>query len=261
MTDQQAESIEFDGIKVPIIRQVNEEMYIALQPPEALPYLVVPADKKPEEIINFVQYWIENIRDARTDMLKRFEKSKSLKCHYQTGDVVYLLGRPFMLRTYPLTTTKMKGKSTRGRSKVKATIHGEISVIDLFLVQLGNYDQGRLAFMAFATPLLTQNAPSLVKQCMERVFPDKAIPTKINCRPMHDRWVQYDQKRDTLWVSEKLIPYPPECLVYAYLVEMIKVFVPDASEEERHALMENGIPGWRHWGEILADPNSPYSNQ
>lgn len=261
MADQQTEVIEFDDMKVPIHRQPTHETYIALQPPSAQPYLVAPKEAKPEDIIAFVKTWIEVIRELRAEMIKRFEKSKSMKCHYQTGDVAYLFGRPFMLRVYPLKTGKQRTKGARGRANVQANTQSEVSVINLFLLKTGDYDQGRMAFQAFAKPILVRNAQNMVGQCMARTFPEAPVPKKVNCRPMRDAWVRIDNKTDTVWFSESLIPYPPDCVVYAFLVEMIKKLEPDATEEERHALLEKGVPGWQRMKAILADPNSVYAQQ
>jgi hypothetical protein len=194
-------------------------------------------------------------------MLKRFEKSKSLKCHYQTGDVAFLFGRPFMLRVFPIATTRGKKKASRGRANVQATIRPETSVIDLFLLKAGDFDQGRFAFLAMAKPIFTRNVKSLVQQCMERVFPEARVPQNIQIRPLRGDWVTIDAAKDTVWVSEGLIPYPPECMVYAFLNEMIKLLAPDTSEEERLALYEKGLPNWRALKAILADPNNIYSHQ
>lgn len=255
------EIIEFDNLKVTIRRQSTHELFIALQPPDALPYIVAPLDKKPDEIVDFVKHWIEVIRELRTEMLKRFEKSKSLKCHYQTGDVAFLFGRPFMLRVYPIASTKKHKQGMRGRANVNAAVRPEISVIDLFLLKEGDYDQGRAAFLALAKPIFSRNVVSLIHQCMELVFPGSPVPVNIKIRPLRSGWVQVDRGRDTVWVSEGLIPYPPECTVYAFLNEMIKVRVPEASEEERHELFDKGLPNWKQLKDILADPNSRYSHQ
>ena len=255
------EIVEFDNLKAVVRRQATHELFIALQPPDALPYIVAPVDLKPEAIVDFVKQWIGVIRELRAEMLKRFEKSKSLKCHYQTGDVAFLFGRPFMLRVYPTAAAKKHNQGMRGRANVNAAIRPEVSVIDLFLLKGGDYDQGRAAFLALAKPIFSRNVVSLIHQCMEIVFPDEPVPETINIRPLRSGWVQFDQGRDTVWVSERLIPYPPECTVYAFLNEIIKARVPEASEEERHELLDKGLPNWRQLKDLLADPNSIYSHQ
>jgi len=257
------ELIEFHGdysdIKVPIQREPISEIYIALQPPEAFPYVVAPLAMPVDEVAGFVQQRLDVIRELRAEMLKRFKKTKSLKCRFRAGDVVHLLGRPFMLRVHTLSMGKNMKKSTRGRIRVKASIQSDVSVILLEVVQSGNYDQGRLAFLSFAKPVFSTNIHSLVQQCMQRVFPEAHVPAVVNSRPLRDSWVRIDDDKDTVWFSESLIPYPANAVVYAYLVEIMKRLVPDASEEERHELLTTGVFNWQEMKALLADPNNRYA--
>lgn len=261
MAEQKNEFIEFDGLKVPIYRHGANETFIALQPPDATPYIMTPVEKKPEEIVSFVTERIETIRELRTDMIKRFEKSPSLKCRYQTGDIVYLLGRPFMLRVFPFPDSKKMKQSVRGRAKVKATIRNDVSIIDLFLVKVGDYDQGRLAFLSFATSIFENNAKRIVEQATANVFPQVPVYKKVRLRPMrHDR-VQIDTKQKIVWFSESLIPYPGDCMVLSYLEKLIDLYAPEADESEREALLEAGLPNWRQMRTLLQDKESPFTRQ
>lgn len=261
MSEQQREILEFGGLKVPIYRQPQPDLFIALQPPQADPYIVAPKEAEPNTIIAFIQERILIINELRAEMIKRFEKSKSLRCHYQTGDVAYLFGRPFMLRVIPLGKPNSRSKGTRGRVKVKATTHTDVSVISLYVMKTGDYDQARLAFYGYAKPLFAKNIASLIRQCLDRTFPEQPSPTHAKCRPMRDAWVSIDDKTDTAWFSERLLAYPPDCVVYAYLVEAIKKYAPEASEDQRHAILDAGVPGWQNIRAILNDPDSVFTRQ
>ena len=255
------ESISFQDITVAIRRFPSHETFIAIEPPDAIPYVTVPLDAKPEEIVAFVNHYADDIRELREDMLKHFEKTKSLKCRFQTGDVAYLYGRPFMLRVYPVAKTSGKRVAARGRANVGAVLRHELSVIDLFLIKIGDYDQGRAAFMSLAKPIFERNAASLVDQCMARVFPNTPIPKSVKSRPLRNDWVNIDTVKSAIWISEALVPYPPECIVYAFLAEAIKVYAPEASETERQLLLETGLPNWQELRALLTASNSLYSNQ
>jgi len=260
---QQLEVIEFHGeysdIKVLVRRSASNEIYLALQPPEAMPYVVAPFGMPINDVAAFVQARLEVIRELRHEMLKSFKKSKSLKCRFRSGDVVHLLGRPFMLRVYSPSTTRTMKKSSRGRANVKASVQQDVSVILLEVIQTGNYDQGRLAFLSFAKPVFSRNIKSLLQQCMQRVFPEAHVPETVNSRPMRDTWVRIDDEKDTVWFSESLIPYPPHAVVYAYLVEIIKRLATDATEEEHYELLTKGVPNWRDMKALLADPHNPFA--
>ncbi|MDR0308578.1 MAG: DUF45 domain-containing protein [Coriobacteriales bacterium] len=261
MDQKQTEIIEFSNIpdlKVPIWREPSKETFLALQPPKALPYVVAPMEAPADQVAAFVQQRLGVLQEMRTDMLKHFSKTNSTKCHFKTGDVAHLLGRPFMLRVNPLSTNKKTKRGTRTRANLRATMYGDISLIDLFVVHIGDYDQGRTAFLAFAQPVFARNIHSLLKQCMQRVFPDAPLPLAVKCRPMRDTWVRIDLERSIVWFSESLIPYPVNAVVFAYLNEAMKHFAPDISDEERDVLLEQGVPNWQEMKAILADPNNRF---
>lgn len=261
MDDKGFGTIEFEGLQIPVYKEPMQEFFLALQPPDAMPYMIVPPDTTPEDVVRFVTERQDAIRELRVDMIKRFQKNKSLKCRYRTGDVAYLFGRPFMLRVFPEASTNKKPKGIRVRSNVRATMRSDLSVIDLFLPNAGNYDQGKAAFLSYAKPIFLQNVTSLVQQSTSRLFPDQPAPRSVKVRPLRDSWVHIDEKKDVVWFSENLIPYPPDCVVYAYLAELIKLRAPEAKPQEVNDLLDVGVPGWQQLREILADPSSPYSNQ
>ncbi|HBT95272.1 MAG TPA: hypothetical protein DEB24_03880 [Coriobacteriia bacterium] len=252
--------IEFPDLKVPIVRGPSRETYLALQPPEAIPYVVAPADVPVEDVARFVHERLDTLKELRADMLKHFSKTNSLKCHFRTGDVTHLIGRPFMLRVNPLSTSARRTrKPTRGLANLNARLYNDLSLIDLFVSQVGNYEQGKAAYLSYAQTVFTQNIKSLLEQCMQRVFPEIVFSPTVKARPMRDCWVKIDDTHGVVWFSENLIPYPPHAVVYAYLVEAIKKFAPDASEEKQHELLMKGVPDWEHIRALLADPNNKYA--
>lgn len=255
------ETIHINDLEVPIQRYATPEIFVALKPPLAEPYINAPIDMPPDQIVAFVSQWVPAIFELRADMLKHFEKTKSLKCNYQTGDTAYVFGRPFMLKVYPIERRINKKKAVRGRANVSAAIRPEVSVIDLFLINENDYDQGKAAFLSAAKPIFTRNVTSLIEQCMQRTFADVKMPKSIGIRPLRSSWVHIDKARDTVWVSEKLLPYPPECTVYAFLQQMIDSLHPNADADLQLELLNRGLPEWPVYKAILNDPNSPYANQ
>ena len=259
MDPNQIEVIQFPDIHIPIRREPTQEIYLALQPPEAQPYVVAPLEMPAQDVAVFAQQRLDVLRELRTDMLKHFKKTRSLKCHFKTGDVAYLLGRPFMLRSNPLSSEKKTKKGTRGRANVRATLRSDFSVIDLFVIQAGNYEQGKAAFFGFAQSVFSHNIQSLLEQCMKRVFPNVPAAKNVKCRPMRDAWVRFEEERDTVWFSESLIPYPANAVVYAYLSEAIKRYAPEASDEERKELLSRGVPDWENMKALLNDANNQFA--
>ena len=250
----QQEVLNYGDTKVPIRRESCAEMYIALQPPNALPYMVVPRKAEVDDIIGFFKARVERVEDLRAKMLKRFAKSKSLRCTYRTGDIAYVMGRPFMLHVVPLNTSGGLSKSARGRATIKYGVDTEVSLITLYVVQLKNYDQAKMAFNSYAHAVIMRNAPSMAEGCRRRVMPD-APEVVVKMREMRGRFAKFDGK--VLWLSTDIAPYPVDCLVYAIWRELMAQAT--VSEEEAQAALESVLPGWKRASQILAEKAEPYS--
>ncbi|MCL2136578.1 MAG: M48 family metallopeptidase [Coriobacteriia bacterium] len=257
MSERRVEVVRFDDMDVSVRREPTHETYLALEPPDALPYVVAPLDKPIADVGAFVQSHLDVLRELRLDMLKHFKKTKSLRCRFKTGDVAYLLGRPFMIRSNPLSTNK-KVKATRTRATLQATMHADYSLINLQVVQSGNYDQGKAAFMGFAQTVFSNNIGKLTKQCMGLLDAEKSVPSNIGLRPMRDTWVIIDDERDVVWFSESLIPYPAHAVVYAFANEAVKKLFPDADEAERERLLDRAVPDWQAMRDLLASQDDRY---
>lgn len=201
------EQVNFDGLHAPIFRIDRNDIYMALQPPDASPYVVANREMDSEFIIKFIQDRVPLIRELRADMLKRFEKSPSMECRYQTGDVAYLFGRPFMLRVSTLGKSKMKA-GMHGRVNVNATMHNDVSLINLYVMQLGSYDQRRQAFNAWADGVFLQNARSVTDGCARAANITAAVPATVRTRDMPSAWCQMDAAHGVTWMSKRLAPYP-----------------------------------------------------
>ncbi|MCH3942621.1 MAG: hypothetical protein LKE37_02735 [Atopobiaceae bacterium] len=269
---QQVESINFDGISARVFRSASPDLYVALEPPEARPFVVANNDEKPDDIVSFVTERLGLIREMRADMAKHFSKTKSLECRYQTGDVAYVLGRPFMLRVFPTSSGRKLRHAARGRANTTASVHTDVSLVDLFVIQTGNYDQRRLAFTSWASGIFAQNAQSIVDQAAGMAGIVDALPGPVRVRPMRSKLFRLDGARRTVWASDDLIPYPAVCVGYAFMSAMARELVPaapegasqqerDAVRAEREALVAKGCPGWQRARLIMEAEDSPYKRQ
>ena len=246
------ESVE---IEVPIIRSGLREMYIALKPPTAEPYIMASRRIDVNEIVDFFAQRVVAVEEMRQDMLKRFSKSSYGKCRFQTGDVAYVMGRPFQLRVYPLATKRMKNVA-RGRATAKYSLKADISLLTLYVVHPKNYDEARLAFNGYAESVLMRNATSMANDFAASVLPGMNVPP-VRMRAMRGRWSAYEA--GALWLSTDLLPYPPDCLVYTILKEFEKL--SPLSEMEFREHLDRILPGWRAAAKLLADRAEPYSLQ
>ena len=251
------ESITFDGMDIPIVRAGMPDLFLALRPPDAAPYIMAPREAQPQQIIDFFAAHGAALEGLRDDMLKRYRKSPGRKCRYQTGDVAYVLGRPFQLRVYPLAKSKGAMKQgARMRTTSKFSLDPDISLLTLYVVHPGNYDEGKLAFNGYAENVLLGNARKLAGDFAAILTPGRAAPP-VRMRAMRGRWSSGEA--GALWLSTDLIPYPPDCLVYTLWRELEKG--SDLPEAERQAHLERILPGWREAARLLADRPEPYSLQ
>jgi hypothetical protein len=240
---------------VPIYRAGMPEVFAALQPPDAQPYVMAPVDMPAQHIVEFFTRHVAEVEELRLEMKKRFAKGGYGKCRYLTGDVAYVMGRPFMLRVYPLGEGKMK-RAARGRATAKYSVNTDLSVMTLYVVHSKNYDEAKIAFNSYAERVLENNAAHLLHDCCELLRPGLKVPP-VHLRDMRGRWSSYDA--GALWLSKDLIPYPPDCLVYCIWNEMMPLATIDEEAVAQH--YNRVLPGWKAARQMLADRPEPYSLQ
>ena len=253
---EQREQIEYGDTKVPILRENCAEVYIALQPPQAAPYVVAPHAMEAQDILDFFVARVKLMEDLRAKMIKRFTKSQSEKCGYQTGDIAYVMGRPFMLQVYPLGSQKKVKGGSRGRATVQYSVDTEISLLTLYVVKPSDYDQAKAAFLIYARAIVLKNATAFAARCAEAIWPEKKAPP-VRLRAMRDRFSQMEA--GCLWLSNDIVAYPVDCLLYAVWHAMLPHATID--QEQAQQLMRERIPGWEHAAQLLSERAKPYSNQ
>ena len=240
---------------VPIYRAGMPEVFAALQPPDAQPYVMAPPDMPAERIVEFFTLHVAEVEELRLEMKKRFAKGGYGKCRYLTGDVAYVMGRPFMLRVYPLGTGKMK-RAARGRATAKYSVNTDLSVMTLYVVHSKNYDEAKIAFNSYAQRVLVNNAAHLLNDCCARLCPGEAVPP-VRMREMRGRWSSFEA--GALWLSDDLVPYPPDCLVYCIWNEMMPRAAIPGEVVQQH--FNSVLPGWKAARQMLAERPEPYSLQ
>lgn len=251
------ESITCNGEDIPIVRAGMPDLFLALKPPEATPYIMASREAEPQQIMDFFAAQLPKLEDLRRDMRKRYEKSPTRKCRYQTGDVAYVMGRPFQLRVYPLTQQKTRMKAgARGCSTSKYALDAAVSLLTLYVVHPKNYDEAKLAFNGYAETVVLRNAESLVADFAALLMSDSPVPP-VRMRAMRGRWSS--SEAGALWLSTDIIPYPPDCLVYVLWRELEKQATISPEEAEAH--LQRILPGWREAARMLSERADPYSLQ
>lgn len=261
------DTISFDGVTAQVKRIDAHEIYFSLAPPDAAPTVHANKDMTNQQIIDFVTSRLPAVRQMRSEMIKHHAKGSSKNCRYQTGDVAYVLGRPFMLRVYPIKQGKGMKKASRGRANTSVRVDSELGLIELFVLQTKNYDQRRLTFLSWASQVLIKNAQTLCPQALQRAAVSDFAPKGIRTIAMHDRMVRIDMDTQLVWLSEHLVAWPPICLVYSFMREYARQAIADDGrdpQEIQHArqqLIEAGCPLWRDAKALLEDKQAIYRYQ
>lgn len=255
------EHLGYAGMDIPIFRQSSNDLFVALQPPGGNPYVMAPHGMPPQQIVDFFAAHVPEVEDMRAKMVKRFQKSPSMKCLYRTGDVAYVMGRPFMLHVNPLNMgAGMGGKhrATRGRATVKFEANTDVSKLTLFVVNPRSYDQVRIAFLSYAKRVIMNNAAGLVGACLQGLTSEPpAQPIAVRMKPLRHGWSHYEN--GVLWLSDEIVAYPVDCLVWAIWTGLAPLATK--TEEERQQHINAMVPGWKRASEILANREEPFSNQ
>ena len=250
-------SIEFDGLSAPVVRAPVPDLYFQIDPPDAAPTIHASLDATNEQIIALVDQNLPLVRELREDMLKRYRHTSSTTCRYRTGDIAYVLGRPFFLRVYGASQRGQMRHAARGRASAGTRFYPAVSMVELYVMQPGNFDQGRQAFLSWARPILINNVPVLAQHALADSGLDFDLPQRVMMRPGMNEMLHVDPAARTLWVSDELVGFPPGCIVYAFM----RATTAGLDEPTRQELLEKACPDWRESGALLRDRDCVYRRQ
>lgn len=256
------EKVSFRGLETTVSRVAGDVLYMELVPPGAVPRVVAGEHVIPSRIVDFVEAHADLVVHLHDEVVRRYAGAVAHVCRYRTGDVAYVLGRPFVLEVLPTKNGSYK-KAARGRMTIAAAPDLDVSCLYLSVATMGSYDQGREAFLAWAAPVFLAEATSRVHECISRER-EVLAPLADACvrdRELRDAWASIDMGNGTIWLSRRLIAYPPECISYAVMVAAARVCLPEATPLERRSLVETGCPSWSRAKDILSEGASPYARQ
>lgn len=256
--DARIAKISFDGVDAPVTYQPVPDFYFQINPPDAHPAIFVPVGATPNQITALVDRNLPLVRELRVEMQKRYQRNKSVACRYRTADIAYMLGRPFFLRVFSSGSSGTIRHAARGRATSSARFYPEVSLLDLFVMQTSDYDQRRQAFMSWARPILARNVPVLAEQAAHGAGLQLRLPSTVRIRQgLKDDLIHIDRAKDTLWVSEALVPFPPGCIVYAFLRQATRDLPPD----QRQQAIERACPDWQVSSTLLRDKDCVFYQQ
>ena len=234
------DTVSFDGVTAQVVRK-GSETYFTLDPPDAAPTLVTPRDTPNEKLLDFVRANLSELRRMRKEMIKRHTKGKA-HLRYRTGDVAYVLGRPFMLRVSSLAEGGQFRHAARGRAQTSVGVNAAVSLIELRVFKAGDYDQRKGTFMSWASTVLLRNAERLCRDAAAAVGLEDSVPASFRVRAMRDSLVRIDRTQDIVWLSEDLVGLDAMCTVYAFMRQLA-----DGDAE----LIAKGCPSWEKAKELI----------
>ena len=213
-------SLAFDDVTVTVRRIQVEESYFVLYPPNGDVVLCMGRSASNRAALQLAKRRLPDVRRMRAEMLKRFSKG-SPTCRYETGDVAYVMGRPFMLRVNSAMQGKGMRHASRGRATPRTVVDPEVSLVELQVLQTGSYEQRRGCFMSWASGVLTANAARLgAKVCEAAGLERDVLPEQFRVRPMRDALLKLDYKQGVCWLSEDLVGLVPACVSYAFALRL-----------------------------------------
>lgn len=268
------DTFSFDGVTAHVKRSGSPETYVAIMPPDATPYLHTHRNTSNAEVLSFISAHLADLRDMRTDMLRRFKKSSSKRCRYKTGEVAYLMGRPFMIRVLSLAGGGKMRRAARGRMQTSVRTNLDISLVELNVMNAGNYDQRKGTFLSWAAPIVQRNALKFIQVGLEEaggkieiegVDSEHPAPRQLDISearvvPLGKRLARLDAAHGRILISEDLVGFPPVVLLYTCVREIAVELFPE-NEEARRSFMAATCPEWEKARELLDDPKSPYRLQ
>lgn len=209
-------------IPVEVTRKRQKNMYLRVAP-DGTVRVSAPARTSFAAIERFVEMRKGWIVKQQTKMKQVAAKQET---GGNTGDTIYVWGRPYQLdvvrgRSYALTLD-----GTRARLTAPAT----------------STPEKREAFMReWYRDELVREAGRLLPQVEQMTG---LYCTEWRTKYMKTRWGTCNTKAKRIWLNVQLAKYPIECLQYVILHEVAHLAVPDHGPHFT-AIMDRYMPGWR----------------
>jgi len=214
---------DLGGITVEVLFKNIRTMRLVVQPPSGRVRISVPWRTPPESVRLFLL--------SRLDWIRKHQQRFQARGHEVSPD--YLDGE-----NHPLWGRRCVLQLAAGRPAGVAASPGLLR-----LTVPADADRARRAAVleAFQRRELAQKASALAAMWEER------LGTRVNrltVRRMKTRWGSCTPATRDIRLNLELVKYPPECLDYVILHEIIHFFVPNHGPAFQ-ARMDAALPHWR----------------
>ena len=217
------------GIPVEVIRKNIKHLHLYVKPPDGHALVTAPRLMSDAEITCFVQTKADWLT---AHVAKYAARPQPVPHAYQTGETLYVWGRPCRLQTQPggRAAVTLRGDTLVLTCRPQSTAEQREKLLrEWYRAQLKAAIAARLPVWEAATGLRAKS------------WQTKAMTT---------RWGTCNTQTGKLWFAVQLAQKPPECLDYVVLHELLHL------KERRHnarfyGLLDLYMPGWRERKEGL----------
>lgn len=215
--------LTISDLPVQVIRKPHmKNLRLTVKAPDGQLVVSCPYYVSDVQIIDFVESRTAFIRQSQDKVRRQAEARKAAQARqrYQNGQTLELLGQPYVLELDP---------DANGETQ-EALLH------ELYRQVL-----------AAQLPLYTAKAESWTGL--------KAKEYRL--KKMRTRWGTCNPTAKRIWLSTKLAAYPPQCLEYILVHELVHLVEKDHGERFQ-ALVSQYYPNWREAELLLNGPHSKY---
>ena len=221
-----------DGIPMELQRKNIKNLHLYVLPPDGRVRISAPMRLSKERIAEFVESKLDWIRNQQARLA---EQPHSPARKYESGDTVYLFGKPCLLSV----------EYTSGKCSVRLD-GGHV----LLTVRPDSTFEQREA-------VVNEWYRGLLKERIGLRLPEWEEVTGLYCnswqtKNMKTRWGTCNTGTKKIWLNLQLAKKPPECLDYVILHELAHLKIPNHGKEFE-ALLDRYMPDWRERRKILND--------
>lgn len=247
------EVVRLGTLKVSIIRSGWDQLHFAFQSPNGVPYIVAGTNVPFGDIEAFASRHVQAALMLSQKVRKRYAALRWDPV-YESGEIVYLLGRPYVLYIDSFVPENLLGDARA------SYLLDEMSVVMLCVRFPESMRTRREAYHAWADGRFKEQAERIISDALTHAGSKRPrVPNVIVDDLTHD-WAYLNHSMDTLCVNRKLVGYPPECLGYVFVEAVVEALMPQGFDDEvfEHALEQAQIPR-QHVEKMLGDSASVYA--
>lgn len=217
--------LEYSGTVVTVTRKAIKNFYVRVDRETGEVRVTAPRRLEAAEILRFLQRdwpWVEKQR------AKAAARPHLPVHHYETGEVFYLWGRPYVL-------------TVRERSARRTAVCTREGKLLLYLDGTMDCEQRQQVLEAWYRARLMQGIEALREEAETIVGRQ---PREYRIKKMKTRWGTCNAAAGRIWLNLKLAQYRPEILRYIMLHELTHLWVHNHGPAFR-ARMDRFCPDWR----------------